>query len=103
MLTVQACVNNRGRALPPQCVRGGSSFSLTQRSRPPEARSVEKQSREANDRTPLTEEQIRAHTLGELQPLSAKVSIVDYDPHWPELFRREADRIRAALGGRARQ
>jgi GrpB-like predicted nucleotidyltransferase (UPF0157 family) len=64
---------------------------------------VEKQSREANDRTPLTEEQIRAHTLGELQPLSAKVSIVDYDPHWPELFRREADRIRAALGGRARQ
>jgi len=29
-----------------------------------------------------------------------KISIVDYDPQWPELFRREADRIWAALGER---
>jgi GrpB-like predicted nucleotidyltransferase (UPF0157 family) len=28
------------------------------------------------------------------------IPIVDYDPHWPELFLREADRIRAALGPR---
>ena len=27
-----------------------------------------------------------------------KVQIADYDPHWPELFQREADRIRAVLG-----
>ena len=26
--------------------------------------------------------------------------MADYDPHWPELFGREADRIRAALGYR---
>ena len=26
------------------------------------------------------------------------ISIVDYDPRWPELFRQEADRICAALG-----
>ena len=29
-----------------------------------------------------------------------KISIADYDPRWPELFRREADRIFAALGER---
>ena len=27
--------------------------------------------------------------------------MVDYDPRWEELFRREADRVRAALGRRA--
>ncbi|MGA2879867.1 MAG: GrpB family protein [Bryobacteraceae bacterium] len=26
--------------------------------------------------------------------------MVDYDPQWPELFEREADRVRAALGSR---
>jgi len=29
------------------------------------------------------------------------VAIVDYDPHWPDLFTHEADRIRSVLGGRA--
>jgi GrpB-like predicted nucleotidyltransferase (UPF0157 family) len=32
---------------------------------------------------------------------STRILIVDYDPHWPELFRREADRIRTALGSGA--
>jgi GrpB-like predicted nucleotidyltransferase (UPF0157 family) len=50
---------------------------------------------------PLTEEQIRANTVGELKPLSGQIQIVDYDPQWPELFEREAHRIRAALGPRA--
>jgi GrpB-like predicted nucleotidyltransferase (UPF0157 family) len=27
-----------------------------------------------------------------------RIQLVDYDPRWPELFRREADRIHAALG-----
>jgi GrpB-like predicted nucleotidyltransferase (UPF0157 family) len=53
------------------------------------------------NRPPLTEEQIRTHTIGALQPLSSRILIVDYDPRWPELFRREADRIRAVLGSRA--
>jgi len=51
-----------------------------------------------NKRTPLTEGQIRAATIGELKPLSGPIRIVNYDPQWPELFAREADRVRAALG-----
>jgi GrpB-like predicted nucleotidyltransferase (UPF0157 family) len=53
------------------------------------------------DRLPLTEEQIRTYTVGEMKPLSCRIPIVDYDPQWPVLFGREADRIRAALGSRA--
>jgi GrpB-like predicted nucleotidyltransferase (UPF0157 family) len=52
------------------------------------------------DHGPLTEEQIRAYTIGEPQPLSARIQISDYDPQWPEVFAREADRIRTALGDR---
>jgi GrpB-like predicted nucleotidyltransferase (UPF0157 family) len=48
--------------------------------------------------TPLTEEQIRAYTIGELKPLSGRILIVDYDPRWREMFAREAERIRVALG-----
>ncbi len=50
---------------------------------------------------PLSEEEIRARTIGELRPLAGKILIVDYDSRWPELFRREAGRVRAALGPRA--
>ena len=32
-----------------------------------------------------------------------KILLADYDPRWPELFEREADRVRAALGGRVLQ
>ncbi|HVS05306.1 MAG TPA: GrpB family protein [Candidatus Dormibacteraeota bacterium] len=52
---------------------------------------------------PMTEEQIRAVTIGELEPLSARVRLVDYDPGWPDRFRREAERIRAVLGDRVLQ
>src|SRR6185436_8292549 len=47
-----------------------------------------------------TEAEIRAHTVGELKPLSAPIQIADYDSQWPELFAREAARVRAALGKR---
>jgi GrpB-like predicted nucleotidyltransferase (UPF0157 family) len=50
----------------------------------------------------MTEEQIRASTIGEVQPLAAPIALVEYDPAWPGLFEREAERIRAALGDRAR-
>ena len=53
------------------------------------------------DRAPMTEEEIRAVTVGEMTPLSGPIQIVDSDPEWPRLFEREADRIRAALGDRA--
>jgi GrpB-like predicted nucleotidyltransferase (UPF0157 family) len=50
------------------------------------------------NRAPLTEEQVRASTIGELKPLVSRIPIADYDPQWPELFGREADRIRGVLG-----
>ena len=49
----------------------------------------------------MTEEQLRAVTVGELAPLVGHIQIVDYDPAWPRLFEREAERIQAALGDRA--
>ncbi len=57
----------------------------------------------SNINSPLTEEEIRAHTIGELRPLDGKILIVDYDPQWPEIFRREAERIGSVLGSRALQ
>lgn len=51
----------------------------------------------------MTEEQIRAVTIGELEPLSAPIRLVDYDSGWPDRFSREAARIRAILGDRVLQ
>jgi GrpB-like predicted nucleotidyltransferase (UPF0157 family) len=62
---------------------------------------MSKQKSAPNSRAPLTDEQIRSHTIGELRPLAPKIAIVDYDPRWPKLFEREAERICGALGGRA--
>jgi GrpB-like predicted nucleotidyltransferase (UPF0157 family) len=56
--------------------------------------------KQPEDHQPLTEEQIRAATVGELRPHAAPIELVEYDPRWPELFRREEARIRAALGDR---
>ncbi len=50
--------------------------------------------------TPRIEEQIRGHTIGEPEELTGPIEIVEYDPRWPELFAREAGRIRSALGNR---
>jgi GrpB-like predicted nucleotidyltransferase (UPF0157 family) len=47
---------------------------------------------------PLTEEHLKAAHVGVLVPLAGPVRIVDYDPEWPRLFEREAERVRAALG-----
>ncbi len=54
----------------------------------------------SNDKpfVPMTEEQIKASYVGQLQPLTQKIEVVDYDPEWPRLFEREAKRVRAALG-----
>jgi GrpB-like predicted nucleotidyltransferase (UPF0157 family) len=53
------------------------------------------------DRAPTTEEELRAVTVGELQPLTGPIQLVDYDPDWPRRFEREATRIRAVLGDQA--
>ena len=42
------------------------------------------------------EERIREVIIGEVE--SPAIVVVDYDPAWPERFRREAAKIRAALG-----
>lgn len=47
---------------------------------------------------PLTEEQIRAGTVGELRVHGGPIELADYDPSWPNLFAQEAQRIVAALG-----
>src|SRR5215208_3549924 len=52
------------------------------------------------DRVPMTEEQLRAVTIGEPARLSGPVQLVAYDPAWPQLFAREAERVRTALGNR---
>jgi GrpB-like predicted nucleotidyltransferase (UPF0157 family) len=51
--------------------------------------------------TPLTEEEIRASTVGELTPHAAAIELAEYDPQWPLLFEREEQRIHGALGERA--
>jgi len=50
---------------------------------------------------PMTEEQLRQSTVGELKPFNAQITLVEHDSAWPGNFAREAKRIRAALGGRA--
>jgi GrpB-like predicted nucleotidyltransferase (UPF0157 family) len=60
---------------------------------------MSKEAQTPANRPPLTEKQI--HTIGAMEPLTSRILIVDYSPLWPELFGREADRIRAALGCRA--
>jgi GrpB-like predicted nucleotidyltransferase (UPF0157 family) len=63
------------------------------------SRETSEQPRAASS-VPLTEEQLRAATIGELKPLAGPIQIVDYDPEWPRLFEREAERVQAALGDR---
>jgi GrpB-like predicted nucleotidyltransferase (UPF0157 family) len=49
-----------------------------------------------------SEEALRAVTIGELVVLDGPVTLVEYDPAWPDRFEREAAKIRAALGDRVR-
>lgn len=39
-----------------------------------------------------------AYTIGELKPHNDSVLVAEYDPSWPAMFAREAERIRQALG-----
>lgn len=50
---------------------------------------------------PYTEEELAAIWVDGGPPkLTGPIAVVDYDPGWPALFRREAERITAALGDR---
>jgi GrpB-like predicted nucleotidyltransferase (UPF0157 family) len=46
---------------------------------------------------------MRAARIGGLRPLNGPILLVDYDPAWPSLYLREAERVRSVLGGRALQ
>jgi GrpB-like predicted nucleotidyltransferase (UPF0157 family) len=50
------------------------------------------------DSKPLTEEQILAALVDGQKPSQQPIRLCDYDPNWPALFQKEADRISAALG-----
>jgi GrpB-like predicted nucleotidyltransferase (UPF0157 family)/ribosomal protein S18 acetylase RimI-like enzyme len=54
-------------------------------------------------RGPTTEEELRAAWVKEPPKLTGKILVADYDPAWPGLFRREADRIRSLLRKRVLQ
>ncbi len=55
------------------------------------------------DSKQTSEEQLRKVVIGELKPHDAPINLVEYDPSWPKLFAREAQRIRSALGPSALQ
>lgn len=55
-----------------------------------------------NTHTSMTEEQLQAVTIGALAPLTEPIKIAEYDPEWPRLFEREAERITRALGTEVR-
>ncbi|WIX89463.1 GrpB family protein [Amycolatopsis sp. DG1A-15b] len=48
----------------------------------------------------LSDEEVRKAWVGEPPKLNSTVTLADYDPEWPRLFEREAERIRGALGER---
>jgi GrpB-like predicted nucleotidyltransferase (UPF0157 family) len=48
-----------------------------------------------------SEDELRRRWVAGPRRHDAAVTLVDYDPAWPERFAREAERIRAALGDRA--
>jgi GrpB-like predicted nucleotidyltransferase (UPF0157 family) len=50
-----------------------------------------------------SDENLQKNTVGELKPHNAPITLVEYDPSWPELFEQEANRIRSVLGRKALQ
>lgn len=57
--------------------------------------------KDREQRKPLSDDYLRAHTVGELTPLSGPIRVVDYDPDWPRQSQAEIMKIQTALGGRA--
>ena len=50
-----------------------------------------------------SEGRLQKATIGELKPHNSFITLQDYDPHWPNLFEREAERIRSILGSKVLQ
>jgi GrpB-like predicted nucleotidyltransferase (UPF0157 family) len=47
---------------------------------------------------PKTEAEIAAYTIGAHRPHNEHIVLAEYDPSWPAMFEREAQRIQHALG-----
>src|SRR4051812_45817216 len=47
------------------------------------------------------DQELQSITVGSLEPHNASITLVAYDPDWPGLFSREADRLRSILGDAA--
>lgn len=56
-----------------------------------------------NNSIPRSDEELQKAMVGELKPNNAPITLVKYDPNWPDLFEREAKRIRSVLGSKALQ
>jgi GrpB-like predicted nucleotidyltransferase (UPF0157 family)/SAM-dependent methyltransferase len=48
----------------------------------------------------LSDEKVQSAWVGEAPKLNSTVTLAGYDPEWPRLFEREAERIRGVLGER---
>jgi GrpB-like predicted nucleotidyltransferase (UPF0157 family) len=46
-------------------------------------------------------EELRKHSVGEPVTAAGRIELCDYDPSWPQLYDREAARIRSILRERA--
>lgn len=49
------------------------------------------------------DEDIQQFVVGELKPHQAPIALSCYDPYWPELFNRDAERVRSVLGDQVLQ
>lgn len=58
---------------------------------------------EGPNSTPKNDEDLQKVTVGERKPHNAPITLLEYDPRWPKLFDREANRIRSVLSNRALQ
>lgn len=47
-----------------------------------------------------SESKLQEITIGELKPHNATITLLEYDPNWPKLFDREAERIYSLLGNK---
>lgn len=50
-----------------------------------------------------SDEALQKYTIGDVIPHNAPITLVEYNPTWPALFQREAERIRSILGDKALQ
>lgn len=49
---------------------------------------------------PRSDEELQKKIVGELNPHNATITLVEYDERWPDLFEKEAKRIRSILGNK---